>query len=74
MAHAVWLAGPEGVTRQELRTLFERMGQKRFDSGLAYALSERLVEKKMELRYNKRGHRQLQVVLRSCPTGPESML
>jgi len=69
MAHAVALAGPHGITLQQLRTLFERMGVDRFAQGLAQLRDGGQVVETKERRPNRSGRLQQQVVLRIAVGG-----
>ncbi len=61
--HAVHLAGPEGLTLQQARRVFDHLGKERFDRGLAFARGAGLIHERREKRTNRAGHPQEQVVL-----------
>ncbi|MDF2740492.1 MAG: hypothetical protein K0S88_1860 [Actinomycetia bacterium] len=64
MTHAVGLAGPAGMTLQQLRELFDLLDKRRFERGLVQLrASGRLVET-TELRPSRAGDVQPQAVLR----------
>jgi hypothetical protein len=69
--HAVRLAGAEGLTLQELRGLFERLGAERLDRGLRFARAAGLLVESQELRPNKARRPQRQVVFRVATEGGE---
>lgn len=64
IVQAVRLAGSRGLTLQELRELFSRLGKDRLDRGLAFARSAGRTIVSREKRANSAGRQQEQVVLR----------
>ncbi len=64
MTHVVCLAGPAGITLQQLRTLFDLLDTQRFERGLVQLRSGGRVVVTTELRPNRAGDVQPQVVLR----------
>lgn len=65
MLRAVEIAGADGITLQELRRLFGPMGKDRYDEALRALRSQQpLVREESELRPNRSGRPQRQVVLR----------
>ena len=64
MTHAVGLAGPAGITLQQLRELFDLLDTQRFERGLVQLRAGGSVVETTELRPNRAGDVQPQVVLR----------
>jgi hypothetical protein len=64
MTHVVCLAGPAGITLQQLRALFDLLDTQRFQRGLAQLRAGGSVVETREPRPNQAGHVQSQVVLR----------
>ena len=64
MTHAVCLAGPAGITLQQLRKLFDLLDTRRFQRGLAQLRAGGGVAETTELRPDRAGAVQRQVVLR----------
>jgi hypothetical protein len=64
MVHAVSLAGPDGLSMQDLRRLFELLGKERFDRGIAQLRASEQVAETREQRPNRAGRLQAQVVFR----------
>jgi hypothetical protein len=64
MAHAVALAGPDGLTLQQLHDVFWLLGKERFDRGVATMRSGGQVTETKESRPNRVGRPQMQVVFR----------
>ncbi len=64
MLRAVEVAGDKGLTLQEMRELFARMGQERFADGLAKLRSTGALVESTEKRPNRAGRLQDQVILR----------
>jgi len=68
MTHVVCLAGLEGITLQQLRKLFDLLDdlldKERFERGLVQLRAGGRVVETRELRPNRAGHLQPQVVLR----------
>jgi hypothetical protein len=64
MTHAVCLAGPAGITLQQLRSLFDLLDTQRFERGLVQLRVGGGVVETTELRPNRAGELQPQVVLR----------
>ena len=62
MEHAVALAGDDGLTMQELRRLFSRLGKERFDRGLELLRHGGAIAERRERRPNRGGRLQEQVV------------
>jgi len=48
IAHAVKLAGPDGVTPRDLRSIFGALGTKRFEQGLRRACESGLVARRKD--------------------------
>jgi hypothetical protein len=63
--HAVRLAGPDGLTFQQLSKVFDQMGAERLGRGLSAARESGRIEKCIESRPNKAGRAQKQAVLRA---------
>ena len=61
---AIALAGEEGLTLQQVRGLFGLLGRERLDRGLIYARDGGRIEQSREMRVNRTGTLQDQVVLR----------
>lgn len=61
---AVGLAGSDGLTLQQVRELFDRLGKERLDRGMEFARGAGLTEETWEKRPNPAGRLQGQVVLR----------
>lgn len=61
---AVGLAGSDGLTLQQVRDLFDRLGKERLDRGMEFARGAGLTEETWEKRPNRAGRLQGQVVLR----------
>ncbi len=66
---AVRLAGPDGLTLQQVREVFAELGSGRLDRGLAFARDAGVVQERRERRPNRAGRPQEQVVL-SAPAKP----
>ena len=64
MTHVVCLAGPAGITLQQLRELFDLLDTQRFERGLVQLRAGGGVVETMERRPNRAGYVQPQVVLR----------
>jgi len=64
MTHAVGLAGPAGMTLQQLRELFDLLDTRRFERGLVQLRAGGGVVETAELRPDRAGDFQPQVVLR----------
>ena len=64
MTHAVWLAGPAGMSLQQLRELFDLLDPRRFERGLVQLRASGRVVETTEPRANRAGDLELQVVLR----------
>jgi hypothetical protein len=64
MTHAVSLAGPTGITLQQLRELFDLLDTRRFERGLVQLRAGGRVVEIREPRPNRAGYLQPQVVLR----------
>jgi hypothetical protein len=64
MTHAVCLAGPAGMTLQQLRSLFDLLDTQRFERGLVQLRAGGRVVEIREPRPNRAGYLQPQVVLR----------
>jgi hypothetical protein len=64
MTHAVGLAGPAGMTLQQLRSLFDLLDARRFERGLVQLRAGGGVVETTEPRPNRAGDLQPQVVLR----------
>lgn len=64
--HAVRLAGEDGLTLQQMRAVFSRLGKERFDRGLAFARQGGRITEQVEHRPNSTGRLQKQVVLRAA--------
>lgn len=62
--HAVGLAGPAGITLPQLRELFDLLDTQRFERGLVQLRAGGSVVETTELRPNRAGDVQPQVVLR----------
>jgi hypothetical protein len=60
---AVRIAGTEGLTLQRLRETFDHLGQERLNRGLAWARGARMLDERREMRPNRAGRGQEQVVL-----------
>ncbi len=65
IAHAVKLAGDDGLTTTALRSVFEQVGRERWDRGLKMARDNNLVQTATEPRPNRAGRTQAQAVYRS---------
>jgi hypothetical protein len=65
MSRAVEVAGPAGLTIRQLRDVFDQLGKERFDSGLARMRRFPEIVECKEMRANKAGWLQAQVVLRA---------
>jgi hypothetical protein len=64
MTHVVGLAGPAGITLQQLRDLFDLLDKRRFERGLVQLRAGGSVVETTEPRPNRTGDVQPQVVLR----------
>ena len=64
MAHAVCLAGPAGITIQQLRRLFDLLDTRRFERGLVQLGVDGSVVETREPRPDRAGSIQWQVVFR----------
>jgi hypothetical protein len=64
MTHAVYLAGPAGMTLQQLRELFDLLDNRRFERGLVQLRAGGGVVETTELRPDRAGALRPQVVLR----------
>jgi hypothetical protein len=64
MTHVVGLAGPAGMTLQQLRELFDLLDTRRFERGLVQLRAGGAVVETTEPRPNRAGDVQPQVVLR----------
>ncbi len=64
MEHAVMLSGADGLTRQQLLSVFERLGKERKERGLKTMEAGDRVSKSQEQRTNRAGRPQRQVVYR----------
>jgi hypothetical protein len=64
MERAVCVVGDDGLTRQELRRIFKPLSMERFARGLAYLRQQDSVTEQMEMRPNKAGRPQRQLVIR----------
>jgi hypothetical protein len=64
MTHAVCLAGPAGMTLQQLRELFDLLDSRRFERGLVQLRAGGGVVETTELRPDRAGEVQPQLVLR----------
>ncbi|HEU4896965.1 MAG TPA: hypothetical protein VFX88_05245 [Actinomycetota bacterium] len=64
MTHAVSLAGPAGMTLQQLRELFDLLEPRRYERGLVQLRAGGDVVETTELRPDRAGRVQPQVVLR----------
>jgi hypothetical protein len=64
MTHAVCLAGPAGITLQQLRELFDLLDSRRFERGLVQLRAGGGVVETTERRPGRAGDVQPQVVLR----------
>jgi hypothetical protein len=64
MTHAVCLAGPAGMSIQQLRELFDLLDPRRFERGLVQLRASGRVVETTEPRANRAGDLELQVVLR----------
>ena len=62
---AVALAGHDGLTLHQIREVFGPLGRERVDRGLAFALEGGKIEQSREMRPNRGGRLQDQVVLRA---------
>ena len=65
IAHAVHLAGNDGLTLQQVRDLFDMLGKERLDRGMEFARGAGLTEETWEKRPNRAGRLQGQAVLRA---------
>ncbi len=63
---AVALAGEDGLTLHQIREVFGPLGRERVDRGLAFVLGAGRVEQSREMRPNRGGRIQDQVVLRAA--------
>ena len=63
---AVALAGEEGLTLHQIREVFGALGRERLDRGLAFVLEAGRIEQSREMRPNRGGRLQDQVVLRAA--------
>ena len=63
---AVALAGEEGLTLHQIREVFGPLGRERVDRGLAFVLEAGRIEQSREMRPNRSGRLQDQVVLRAA--------
>jgi hypothetical protein len=61
--HAVRLAGGDGLTLRQVRDVFSHLGAERLEQGLAFARSAGLIRESREMRPNRAGRLQQQVVL-----------
>lgn len=64
MTHVVDLAGPAGITLEQLRELFDLLDTRRFERGLVQLRASGRVVETIEQRPNRAGDLQLLVVLR----------
>lgn len=71
MERAVQIAGTDGLTLQQLRSVFARLGKERYDRGLAFMRHAGNVTEATERRPNRAGRLQAQVVLYASGCGPD---